>query len=98
MTSFADIGYAIGLLVEEKNKAYGNSFELAGEVLKLMYPSGVKLDQYQDMLFIVRVIDKLFRIATDKDAFGENPASDVAGYSILKCGIDADKARTKESR
>jgi hypothetical protein len=30
------------------------------------------------------VIDKLFRLATNNDKFGESPARDIAGYSILK--------------
>lgn len=35
------------------------------------------------MLAITRIVDKLFRIATDKDAFGESPFKDIAGYGIL---------------
>ena len=76
-------GKEIGELVAEKNLAYGDSFYKAGEVLKILYPNGVTLDQYPDMLAVVRVIDKLFRIATDKKAFGESPWMDVAGYGIL---------------
>jgi hypothetical protein len=84
--SYQEIGTEIGKLVDEKNKAYGDSFSKSGEILKILYPNGIAIDQYQDMLYIVRVIDKLFRIATNKDAFGENPAKDIAGYSILKTG------------
>ncbi len=83
---YEEIGRTIGALVDKKNKAYGDSFKHAGKVLEVLYPSGVRPDQYQDMLYTVRVIDKLFRLATDKDAFGENPAQDIAGYSILKTG------------
>ena len=35
------------------------------------------------MLAMTRIIDKLFRIATHKDAFGESPFKDIAGYGIL---------------
>jgi hypothetical protein len=35
------------------------------------------------MLAITRIVDKLFRIATKKDALGENPFKDIAGYGIL---------------
>lgn len=86
MNIYEEIGRTIGKLVDEKNKAYGDSFKHAGEILKVLYPAGVRPDQYQDMLYTVRVIDKLFRIATHKGAFGENPAQDIAGYSILKTG------------
>jgi len=34
---------------------------------------------------LLRVIDKLFRIASQKEAFGENPWQDIAGYGLLKC-------------
>lgn len=82
---FEEMGADIGALVDVKNKAYGDSFAKSGDILKLLYPDGIKPDQYKDMLYIIRVIDKLFRIATNKDAFGENPARDIAGYSILMC-------------
>lgn len=80
---YEETGRVIGALVDQKNKAYGSSFQHAGEIVKILYPKGIAPDQYQDMLYMVRVIDKLFRIATHKDAFGENPARDIAGYSIL---------------
>ena len=54
--------------------AYGDSFGRAGQVLKVLYPDGIILDQYDDMLAVVRIIDKLFRIANNKDAFGESPS------------------------
>lgn len=89
--TYKEIGSIIGALVDQKNKAYGNSFWLAGKVLAVMYPDGVPVSKYQDMLYTVRVIDKLFRIATQKNAFGENPAEDIAGYSILMSGQPPDK-------
>lgn len=80
---FQQIGLDVGTLVTEKNRAYGDSFAKCGEFLKLLYPNGVRPDQYGDMLTVVRVFDKLMRIATDKNALGENPWKDVCGYSIL---------------
>jgi hypothetical protein len=76
-------GYQIGKVVDEKNLAYGNSFNASGDVLRKLYPNGIKPEQYDDMLGIVRVVDKLFRIATMKDAFGESPWMDIAGYGLL---------------
>jgi len=77
------IGKSIGALVDEKNLAYGDSFNQAEKILSVLYPDGVQQNQYTDLLTVVRVIDKLFRIATDKDAFGESPWRDISGYSIL---------------
>lgn len=81
---YEEIGQEIGALVDKKNAAYGDSFNKSGEILKLLFPKGIKPEQYEDMLFIVRNVDKLFRLATNKDAFGENPCRDIAGYAILK--------------
>lgn len=87
MKKYEEIGRLIGALVDEKNEAYGSSFHQAGEILKVLYPTGIQVDKYRDMLFLVRVLDKMFRIATKKDAFGENPAKDIAGYAILMSEI-----------
>lgn len=86
---FEEIAKEVGELVKAKNKAYGNSFGETGAFLKLLYPKGIGVDQYDDVLLIVRIFDKLKRIATNKDAFGESPYRDIAGYAIL--GISKDK-------
>jgi|TARA_R110002020_G_scaffold72542_4_gene186634 hypothetical protein len=80
---FEKIANEIGKLVDEKNKAYGSSFLKSEKILQILYPNGITPDQYKNMLAITRIVDKLFRIATDKDAFGENPFKDIAGYGIL---------------
>lgn len=81
---YQEIGMKIGALVDQKNKAYGDAFNKSNEFLKILYPNGVRPEQYGDMLAIVRVFDKLMRIATDKDALGESPWNDIAGYGVLK--------------
>lgn len=77
------IGQRIGKLVQEKQKAYGDSFGKSGEILKILFPEGVKPEQYNDLLCITRIIDKLFRIANAPKVFGENPYGDIAGYGLL---------------
>ena len=89
---FETIGTEIGKLVEEKNTAYGSSFEKSEQILKVLYPDGIKPEQYRDMLAITRIVDKLFRIATRKDAFGESPFKDIAGYGIP--GVANDEEQT----
>lgn len=85
---YFDIAAEIGRLVDEKNAAYGDSFRLSGEIMARLYPEGIRPEQYRDALGIIRVIDKLFRIATRKDAFGESPWKDIAGYGILGAAND----------
>ena len=73
----------------EKNEAYGDSFGKASEILNVLYPGGIEPSQYRDALAITRVIDKLFRLANKKDAFGESPWRDICGYAILGAANDS---------
>lgn len=73
----------IGRLTADKNRAYGDSFGRAGDILRILYPNGVNPEEYDEMLSVARIIDKLFRLATRKDAFGESPYRDIAGYALL---------------
>jgi hypothetical protein len=85
---FLRIGTEIGKLVDEKNAAYGDSFAQTGKFLRILYPSGIQPDQYDDALAMVRIFDKQKRIATRKNAFGESPYRDIAGYGILGAAKD----------
>ena len=76
--------------MQQKNEAYGNSFGESCKILEVLFPDGVKPEQYGDLLAITRVIDKLFRLATKKDAFGESPWRDICGYALL--GIARDES------
>lgn len=82
-TSYEAIGREIGRLVEEKQAAYGDAFGRAGAIMRVLYPDGIHPDQYDDMLAVTRIIDKLFRVATDRDALVESPFRDIAGYGLL---------------
>ena len=92
---YKEIAAGIGILVGEKNAAYGDSFGRSSEILNILYPSGIHPSQYRDALAITRVIDKLFRLANKKDAFGESPWRDICGYALL--GIANDEADQNES-
>ena len=81
--NYESIGSQIGKLVQEKNEADGDSFGQACKILEVLYPNGISPAQYRDALAITRVIDKLFRLANKKDAFGESPWRDICGYAIL---------------
>ena len=83
---FKQLGEEVGKLVGEKQLAYGDSFGKSGECLRQMYPEGISPEQYDDLLTIVRVLDKLFRIANNPSAFEENPYKDIVGYGLLGMG------------
>lgn len=88
---------AIGQLVEQKNAAYGDSFAKAGAILEILYPDGIKPEQYTDALAVTRVLDKLFRIANRKDAFDESPWEDIAGYGLLGA-VRHDEIREEDAQ
>ena len=83
MSKFSEIGAEVGKLVHDKRLAYGDSFGRSGECLRQMFPEGIKPDQYDDLLTIARILDKLFRIANNPTAFDENPYQDIVGYGLL---------------
>ena len=91
--NYEQLGQEVGRLVDEKQVAYGDSFHKAGAFLLLLYPDGIKPEQYDDLLCLVRIFDKQMRIATAKNAFGESPYRDIAGYSMLGDTIKAHVAR-----
>lgn len=93
---FVAIGTNIGELVKKKNEAYGDSFAKAAKILEILFPDGVPVSQYTDMLGLIRVIDKQFRIANRKDAFGESPWGDIAGYGVLGVANDEQCKSTKK--
>lgn len=91
--TYQKIAREIGDLVQEKNDAYGDSFGQSCRILEVLYPEGINPDQYRDALAITRVIDKLFRLANKKDAFGESPWRDIAGYALLGIANDENDCR-----
>jgi len=81
--TYLEAATEIGKLVTEKQVAYGDAFGQAGDILRKLYPHGVKPEQFDDMLCLIRIIDKMFRIANEKTAFGESPYRDITGYGLL---------------
>lgn len=88
---FTEVGRQIGRIVEMKNSAYGDSFAKTTDALNLYFPEGILPDQYDLAAYIVRTSDKFFRLVADNDPEGENPAMDIAGYSILQVAKKLEK-------
>ena len=85
---YEQIGTEIGRLVDEKSAAYGDSVGCSAAIFRELYPDGIKPEQYGDVLLMIRIVDKLKRIATNKDALGESPYRDIAGYGVLGAAKD----------
>lgn len=87
--TYEQIGSDVGRLVTDKQKQYGDSFTKAGQIMKILYPGGIPLEAVDEALTVVRVLDKLNRIATacgGPDLGNESPWRDIAGYSLLELG------------
>lgn len=93
MNDYRKISREIGTLLNKKQQAYGNSFNEIPQVLRLMYPRGLRPDEFDNILCIARILDKLWRIARNNDPFGESPWKDIAGYALLA----EQRARSKEA-
>jgi len=94
--NYEELGREIGALIQEKQQSYGDSFHKSGEVMKLLFPKGIPPESYVDALALVRIIDKLFRLATDPGYNGENSWGDIAGYALLRLGdVESKKCAPK---
>lgn len=85
-STYEEIGASIGRLVTEKQACYGDSHGKSGAVMRILYPDGIPPEKLDDALTVVRVLDKLFRVASAPpggDPMGESPWRDVAGYALL---------------
>jgi hypothetical protein len=91
---YEKLGCDIGRLVDQKQIAYGDSFNKSGEIMEVIFPNGIPFNMIRTALYLVRDIDKMVRIATNNDPFGENPVEDRVGYGLLEI---ARQNKTKES-
>lgn len=85
---FKKITDDLAAILSTKDEAYGNAFDKTTQILSLLYPNGIRVEQYKDLHVIIRMLDKISRIARDNDPLGESPYMDIAGYSILSLARD----------
>lgn len=90
MNQYVQEALNLAELVTKKQVAYGDSFGQADRIIQVLYPKGIMPEQYGDALAVIRVIDKLFRIANKKYALAENPWQDIAGYALLSLVQQSD--------
>ena len=83
MSRYIDLGQQVGVLLDEKRTCYGDTFDVVPQIMALLYPNGLTPAQYPDVLTVVRMVDKLCRIATGNPEDQEDSWKDLAGYSVL---------------
>jgi hypothetical protein len=71
----------------EKNRKYGDAARKVTDLLYVLYPDGIAPANYPDALLLIRLLDKVVRLASydeeRKAADDESPWVDVAGYGVL---------------
>jgi len=73
--------------VKDKNKQYGSAFRKVSEILSVLYPYGILPEQYDDAALLIRVLDKICRIANTNDEEVKKDAwLDICGYALLRLG------------
>jgi hypothetical protein len=80
MESFEQIANRLGKLLDEKNKNYGSAYLTVPRILGILYPNGIRPEEYIPCLLTIRILDKICRISQGamNDSF-----LDIAGYGIL---------------
>lgn len=67
----------------KKDLAYGDATRKIIRCLKELFPDGIPHDQISNVYYMIQILNKFSRIATDNDPFGESPWKDCVGYSTL---------------
>lgn len=91
---FEEMGRRIGLIVKERDAAYGDSVRRSAKIMEILYPHGIGRVDYIFALLNLRIIDKLCRSSSDPWAFGENPYDDIGGYAIRGSEIAKETIET----
>ena len=73
------------VVVEEKNREYGSAFQKVSEILSILFPNGIPTNKYHDVAILIRVLDKICRIASANDKNVKKDAwLDICGYGLLR--------------
>ena len=88
VAEFAQILRECGLditgTVLAKNLAYGDSVNNTDKIVGILYPNGIRPEQIRSFLLIIRMLDKINRLACgDPEAYGEDPWADLGGYAAI---------------
>ena len=79
--TFLAIAHEVAATLEQKKIEYGDSFNSVEKLLFYLYPKGINPAQYPNLLSIIRISEKLFRLSHAPDT--KDSFTDIAGYSIL---------------
>jgi len=81
-SKFKEIADKIGSMVEEKNVQYGDSYANTQKFLDILYPESIPVEKFSDIVCIIRIFDKLKKVAAQVESDEENPYADLIGITI----------------
>lgn len=80
---YEELAVSIGRMTDEKSRQYGDSAQRAEAIMKVLYPNGVPVNAFKNALLVIRICDKLCRIATAAEGDNEDAWRDIAGYGLI---------------
>lgn len=92
---YESAGQALGLLIDEKRRQYGGgALERAAAVMTLLYPDGIQPEHYCDAMSLMRVVEKLCRVAGGNQG-DEDAWIDIAGHGLVAGAISAKRRESE---
>ena len=85
-------------VVNKKREKYGNDIDVAVVgMLSTLFPDGLSKEKYDDVIFLIRICEKLGRITSKKiDSKAKTDAyRDIVGYGLLGLMEDETKKVNK---
>ncbi len=87
--NYEKVALEVASLLKEKNEAYGDAINRTSKIMEILYPNGIEVKDYQRILMIVRIVDKLCRESVTP---AKENAEDLSGYG-LRMLAEYDNAR-----
>jgi len=79
---YEQLGARVGAVVDKKNLEYGDSINDTDGFLRVLFPCGIPIRAYKDVGLLVRIFDKMKRVAYG-NLGEENAWKDLVGYALL---------------
>ncbi|HOL44382.1 MAG TPA: hypothetical protein PK659_09040 [Methanothrix sp.] len=95
LKEYEEIALELAQLLASKQAAYGDSFGRSGEILRVLFPDGIRPESYDIVLPLTRIIDKIFRLSTGHH---EDSWEDIAGYAMLAVAKNRKRASGSPSQ
>lgn len=95
---FRKTAYELSSLLVDKDKKYGDAYTKVEQIMEIIYPNGIPIGHYKYALTLVRMLDKVCRVANkvNIDDDDEDPMRDIAGYA-LKFLANRDYEKLKDN-